>query len=371
MRWTCLSLSAHVLIAACATAPESSEPTTTDSIATDAPEPACAIPERHRLFIREVLLEWAEVEAHILALDDADPPAMFFASKECVFTAHHPGGAPVGEVHPGDYPAVALSAHPWANLALPDGMALAPGIHSFAGVGDDGRPYFVLSLMDFWSEHPRAGSMPDAADFIIGIGLHELAHTRQLPTAKRALEAALADVEVDNINDDVVQSVMAGHAEYAALVRESIDAFWAAVGTEGGARVKKVREGLAAVKARRALLTGEQAWLADVEPIFLNLEGVGEWVRTRVLLTAGERPPDPAFVEAEAQFTGWKKVRAMRDADVIKSVRDQTKRRWTQEEGLALMLLLDGMMPSWRDRVFADPPGDLHALLAEVVQGLP
>ncbi len=54
------------------------------------------------------------------------------------------------------------------------------------------------------------------------------------------------------------------------------------------------------------------------------------------------------------------------DAEALRLVRDN-KKYWSQDQGLALFLLVDALVPNWQARVFAPAPASPFALLEEAV----
>ncbi|MGH7630503.1 MAG: hypothetical protein ACREOF_14195 [Gemmatimonadales bacterium] len=79
----------------------------------------------------------------------------------------------------------------------------------------------------------------------------------------------------------------------------------------------------------------------ELEDLFLTMEGVAGWAA----YTLAERDPHLAAVEA--------------DAKAIAST------AWVQGEGLVLFLLMNRMVPDWRERVFGSEPASPFLLLEE------
>ena len=96
-----------------------------------------------------------------------------------------------------------------------------------------------------------------------------------------------------------------------------------------------VRQALAASNQRRAtFFIGEHAFFREVEPFFLNMEGVASWV---------------------AYKPGRPRRRPHRAAGKF----------WSQQEGLLLFLLIDRFDPTWKGRVFdAEVPSPFAMLRA-------
>ena len=86
------------------------------------------------------------------------------------------------------------------------------------------------------------------------------------------------------------------------------------------------------MRARRArYFVGDAAPYAALEDLFLDMEGVAQW----------------AALAATRRESGWPTAAA------LEMFRAETT-WWSQDEGLALYLALDALVPGWQRRVF--PP---------------
>ena len=92
---------------------------------------------------------------------------------------------------------------------------------------------------------------------------------------------------------------------------------------------------------RTQYFTGANTIYAELEDVFLNMEGLGNWVAYQVALREG-------MSEAGGQ-------------DFIRRGRN----RWSQEEGLAAFLIIDALVPGWRARVLQGQPASILELLRE------
>lgn len=92
---------------------------------------------------------------------------------------------------------------------------------------------------------------------------------------------------------------------------------------------------------------GDDEKLAELEDIFLTMEGVAQWAAFKWLIhPAGG---GFAFETALPHFR-------------------RGGRQWSQDEGLALYLVIDRLVPGWTRRSFADPPVTALRLLAEAAR---
>ncbi|HET7218843.1 MAG TPA: hypothetical protein VFJ02_12395, partial [Vicinamibacterales bacterium] len=103
---------------------------------------------------------------------------------------------------------------------------------------------------------------------------------------------------------------------------------------------------LTMVRDRHArYFTGANAAYAEIESLFLTLEGVGQWAAYRL---------------SKARAAG-------NEAEALRLVRDN-RRYWSQDEGLALFLLIDALVPGWQTRIFSESPASPFALLEEATK---
>jgi hypothetical protein len=110
---------------------------------------------------------------------------------------------------------------------------------------------------------------------------HEATHVAQMPSCGRKIDAITAHYHLpDDFNDDSIQKSFKANDEIAASVdREAkllSDASQAKTRREAAALVRSARELLKARYAR--WFTGKNAQMAEAEPVFLTLEGSGQWV---------------------------------------------------------------------------------------------
>jgi len=101
-----------------------------------------------------------------------------------------------------------------------------------------------------------------------------------------------------------------------------------------------------AQRRRERFFIGSDELYSELEGVFLNMEGLAEWVRFK------SHQADPAWPHA--------------DADIIAFLRG-SENSWSQDEGLALILLLDRMVPDWKRKILSPAMPSPLELLREAV----
>jgi hypothetical protein len=166
------------------------------------------------------------------------------------------------------------------KVTLPDGGSLAPQVISFAG-SSGGNAFFVMSTPSVWRAAVKSGKGTTLENLMTAVMLHEATHVAQMPSYGKKIDAISAHYHLpDDFNDDSIQKAFKGNNEVEASVeRESkllFDASQAKTRREAAALVRSARD---LMKARYTRwFAGKNAYMAEAEPIFLTLEGSGQWV---------------------------------------------------------------------------------------------
>lgn len=236
------------------------------------------------------------------------------------------------------------------TVTLPNGAQIPAEIIAVAMPAPGGQDAFlVLALPEVWHAHPQASTDPHIGIRIPGVALHELIHTRQLPDLQRHVRAIARRFDLPpTFNDDVVEDRFGNSAEYRRMFIAERDLLYDAVAeTDLNRSTGLVAEALSISQRRRErFFAGNDAVYAELEGLFLNMEGVAEWVRFK------SHRADPAWPDA--------------DADIIAFLRGQ-ENSWSQDEGLALILLLDRMVPDWKRQILSPGMPSPWAVLREAL----
>jgi len=305
--------------------------------ATAAAPPGCVMAEADRAWLAEAFGHWRAAETGLLGLEAAPAPQVIALDADCTFT-----------VHQGDLGGMKAVAHK-GKVRLPDGGAVPVGPIAFAGF--KGESYFVMSLPSVWRD-AGVTSMVGLERFLHGVLLHEMMHVRQAEMAHglvRTIAMRAGFGKAADLTDDLVQEQFEGDAEYAAAWRSERDLFFAAATAPGEDTVRTLAaQGLAMMRTRHARwFTGRKAAFRDLDGIFLSMEGMGQWLAYRFLLSeAGGKLPPRLALEA-----------VRRD-----------RRQWSQDEGLAVIMVVDRLLPGWQERAFRDPDWRADRLLAAALE---
>ena len=294
---------------------------------------------------------WELASRAILRLPGAPPPEIVFFDAACVYTT---ASVTAAAAPPVAGPLLAGAELPWRALphdgsfVLPDGSAVPVQLMTFTSASPGGGPFFVMAAPSYWAAQEK-GDEPE----LTAIFLHEFAHTRQIGGMGDRLgpiDASWSGEE--ELNDDAVQHRFEGDPEYVAAYVEERDLLYRAAGaaTTGEARALAARA-LERMRRRHARwFLGEDAVYAELDQIFLALEGVGQW--TAFAWLADPRGGGLDRATAITTMLGRRKW-------------------WVQDEGLALLLAVDRLLPGWAALEFGNPaPGALD-LLALAVEGPP
>jgi hypothetical protein len=149
-------------------------------------------------------------------------------------------------------------------------------------------------------------------------------------------------------DDDAVEKRFRDSDEYRMMFVAERDLLYDAVAEMDLSRRRAlVSEALSIAQRRRErFFTGDDEVYSELEGLFLNMEGIAEWVRFK------HHKADPAWPNT--------------DADIIAFLRGQ-ENSWSQDEGLALSLLLDEMVPDWKRQIFSPEMPSPLAILREAI----
>jgi len=292
----------------------------------------CEMGPSDRAWINEQIDTWRGVSRDALRIDPDPLPLIIVFDETCAWSIDREVR---GTLHGGAVP-------------LPDGEQVPARLMTFAGsYGPSKKPFFVMAMPSIWRADPKHAGDAGLALLMRAVFTHEMAHTVQ--TA--GIGQWLNDIESrlglpGDLDDDIIQTRFGGDAGFRLAFEAERDALYEAAAQKDPARRRVlVSKAVSMMEARRTqYFTGANAIYAELEDVFLNMEGLGNWVAYQVTLREGmSEAGGQAFIR-------------------------RGRNRWSQEEGLAAFLVIDALVPGWRAKVLQGKPASILGLLREAVR---
>lgn len=313
----------------------------------------CSFPPHEIEWLQRALDGWEQVSREFLRIDPTPLPWIVLFDASCIWHLAADGD-PGGDARPistsltfaGSAVPVRAARHD-GTIVLPNGSPISVEMKASTSLYRSGRSvFFAMAMPSVWQT--REVSATTRAAYLQGVFSHEMTHTRLLGTTNRRVrELASTNDLVYPINDDVIQTEFQRTSGFEAAVNRERDQFYrAALEPNPAKRRQLLMRALEMVRTRHARhFTGANAVYAELEALFLAMEGVGQWAAYRLTnaLAGGQHP------------------------EALRLVRDN-RRFWSQDEGLALFLLIDLLVPNWQTRIFNGTPVSPFALLEEAVR---
>jgi len=198
-----------------------------------------------------------------------------------------------------------------------------------------------------WRLEPPYTQGPPIEEFVQQLLIYEMTQARQIGVIQRRLaELARTSALPRDVDSDVVQRRFQSVPGFRQAFETERDLFLRAAGeTNACTRQDLTANALSMVRRRHArYFSGSNQVYAELEDLFLAQQGGARWAAYK-------------FAKARARSPG--------DADVFQFVRGNS---WSQDEGFALFLLLDALVPGWQAQIFSPAPASPIRLLQEAIQ---
>jgi hypothetical protein len=316
-----------------------------------APSVACTFAEAEVRWIQRALDGWEQVSREFLLTDPNPLPWIVLFDAGCVWHLNPESSIAGSRVvdttlrFAGKIVPVRGVAHQGTFL-LPSGTPGEVEMKASTSLYRDGRAaFFMMAMPSLWRTRDVSG--PTRAEYLQGVFSHEMTHTRLLPTVNRRVKDIARQHDLPSpMNDDIVQMRFQTVGGFESAFNRERDHFYRATTTlEPAKRDALIQRGLNLARQRQTrFFTGPDSAYAEVESLFLMLEGVGQWAAYRL-----------------------SKARAGNELEAIRLMRDD-RRYWSQDQGLALFLLIDALVPGWQKRIFTDTPASPYSLLEEALK---
>ncbi|HXW08029.1 MAG TPA: hypothetical protein VD833_22555 [Vicinamibacterales bacterium] len=319
------------------------------------PQTTCPLPEADARWLQRALDAWDVVRRDFLRLEDRRLPwivlfdaacTWHLAAEERLLRAVVSVGAPVSF---GGVPLEVLGQRHHGKILLPNRQEVPPAVKASTALYRSGRaPFLVMALPGVWRQAPEHRRRPRLEDYLVGVMVHEMTHTRHLVDANVRLRELIRHTGLPaGLNDDVIQMEFRRTRGFeAAIERERDLLYQAASETDPARQATTVFRALQLVRERHARYFSEsRRGYRDVEAVFLTLEGTAQWAAYRFMASLAATPGSEA---------------------ALRLVRDN-RRYWSQDLGLAVFLVIDSLVPGWQSQVFSPTPPSPFDLLDEAV----
>lgn len=302
--------------------------------------PPCRFTGEPRAWTVEALASWDRLDQQSLRIARPVTPVITLFDEACSYTLTPDAR---GEFRVGARRYRTRGMGHSGQVGLPDGGIVPAAKLAFASPLSDGRMFFIMALPSVWRadrSEPR-----DWRRLSMVVFMHEFAHTQQAASLGVRVDDLLARGLPEDSDDDVVQDRFGGQSEYMAAYEAERDLFYQAA-TSPDARSARASLASAArlMEARRGRwFRGENALYAEADDVFLTLEGTGNWAAWMWLT-------DP-------------RGGRLSQADATTFVRGGGN-RWSQDEGLGIMLAVDRLTPDWPALAFSPRGATADRLIA-------
>lgn len=297
---------------------------------------SCEMSAEDRAWFAGALEAWPASPSQVLGLPPAPMPVVTVYDLRCAYVSRTGSGDDLR-----------AAAHTGDGVII-DGRALPLG--PYAAADADNR--FTMSLPSVW-RHAGVSSAVGLERFMTGVFLHEVMHTTQSALLVHARDRIGPNADDRAaLSDDTIQELFADDEAYRALHVAELELLYRAGNAASDDDARRLAgEALAAMDQRRArFFSGRRAYLARLDDMFLTMEGLGQLVMYRYLMSHPESRANHAIVLGEVRNNGA---------------------YWSQDAGFALMRLVERLVPDWRTRVFDADRWHARSLLAAAAQERP
>ena len=280
---------------------------------------ACELPSADSAWIAMALDGWQRESDRALRAPPIRFPTLVLFDSLCSHTLLPVARSGGNAAFVGAGQRFALQSAPHAGtIRAPNGESLPARLVSFASRMPNGDMFFVMSLPSIWRANGRNDTLATA------VFMHEFTHT-QNPALGARIDALIRRGLPEEIDDDVIQKRFDSLPDFVRAYEQERDLLYeSARAPTRELAIRAARRALAAMDARRArFFRGPNVLYADAEDVFFSMEGIGQWAAYLWLTD-----PQGGALSAD---------------DAVAYMR--RGRRWSQDEGLALLLVLSRLAP--------------------------
>lgn len=311
-----------------------------------------------RLWMQQVITQWDDACAQLLKIKAKPLPWIIF--YDSVAAWHLNPDLKLLPLHTVSAERIAFSGSKYAlyrvphtgNMWVPEREAIAISSRPAAAMpyANNKKSFFVAPLPSLYHKLAPADQAKYLDFLFLGLCLHELTHTKQLNYALPQILAVQSKYKMSgSIDDNMVENTFSKNEDYVKIFLEERKHLWNAVLTNNrDSCLAELSVALALAKQRRTkFFVGDFAPFDELDDSFLALEGSAMWVQFQVMK---KNPPNK---QTEYQTLGWLVERT---------------NSWSQEEGLAMFLIIDKLVPDWKSGFFERELPSPWKILEEVVE---
>ena len=237
------------------------------------------------------------------------------------------------------------------NLWVPDRNPIAIGSLPTTAIpyANNQKTFFIASLPSLFHLLAPASEAVYMDYLFLGMNIHELTHTLQLPSVlPRLIQIEKSYKLPESIDDNTIEIVFSKSEAYKNLFLTEKTLLWNALFNENrDSSIVQIREALKITERRKKdFFSGDSLGYSKMEDIFISLEGSAMWMQYKTMLRNV-----PAGMDKEGSLS-WLLQRTA---------------SWSQEEGLALILLIDKFDPNWKQQFFGKELPDAFQYLRNLV----
>lgn len=238
------------------------------------------------------------------------------------------------------------------SLTLPNKSVVSVKLMSFASpiTEGDNQAFFVMPLPSFWQKAGVTSKELGLENLVTGVFLHEFSHSQQMQNfGKRISEYDKSHNFGIPMNDDILQGLFSKDSTYQKDFHKENDIFYSSLHNNSLDK-KKVKNGLDMMKQRQTKYFVEKYKdLREMDDFFLTMEGFGQYSMYAWLVDSRG-----ANIKKDIAIEGIRRSKTM----------------WSQEEGLALFLILEKLNKpeNWGKTMVSDKVETVIKLIDESIK---
>lgn len=300
------------------------------------------------------LHSWMWMDSAVLKLPPAELPEMVFFDSTSVFTTSPvsaPNGVLMTDPSLAEYPFTFLTQSIQDSVILPNHEKVPIQLMSFAApMPDNNHSFFIMAAPSFWDQSGVSSELVPMHHLLTGVFLHEFAHTRQMTGfGNRVTELERSNKFNFPVGDDIIQDYFQSDSMYTRLYHEEVDLLYQAVAQKDTSlRIVQALQGLRMIENRQRVLHKTHPALVEFDNLFLTMEGLGQYLIVRYLTSSvGGNFPEAVAIQAARR----------------------KRNHWSQDEGLALVLLYTRLetQPQW-NKFFNEEPVSIVDFIRDAIE---